>query len=181
MIHLRSPLLSLALFAALVPITTSIPAAQSAGGPHATEVHNTDTECDAIQNAIMALKPVHVALIKSTWSVLSDKDFAVVEQMKKSVTLADVWKQGNNYAWVHSHTFDANCNQRATQLCFRQSDGTLQRAKQAATIPSLRAASAKTAYYAPDGSIVQQAIGFDMNDPAIARKISDLPYYKVLP
>ena len=178
MIQLRSPLLSFALFAALVPITTSTPAAQST---HITDVHNIDTECNAIQNAIMALKPVHVALIKGTWQVLSDADLTVAEQMKKSITFADVWKQGNNYAWVHSHTFDANGNQRATQLCFRQSDGTLERAKQATTVPSLRAAAAKTAYYAADGTILQQAIGFDINDPAIAKKVSDLPYYKVLP
>ena len=113
MIQLRSPLLSFALFAALVPITTSTPAAQST---HITDVHNIDTECNAIQNAIMALKPVHVALIKGTWQVLSDADLTVAEQIKKSITFADVWKQGNNYAWVHSHTFDANGNQRATQL-----------------------------------------------------------------
>ena len=74
-----------------------------------------DTDCSAIQNAVMALHPIHVALIKNTWKVLSDADYTVAEQTRASITLVDAWKQGTTYAWIHSHSFDAQGNQRATQ------------------------------------------------------------------
>jgi hypothetical protein len=95
--------------------------AQTAAGDMAA-VKAIDTDCLAIQNATMALHPVHVALVQSKWTVLSDADYAVAQQTTTSVAFADVWKTKTGYAWVHAHSFDAQGNQRATQLCFRQKD-----------------------------------------------------------
>lgn len=146
-----------------------------------TTVSDIDTECNAIQNAVMALTPVHLAYQSSHWNVLSDADYTVAQRTKTSVTFADVYKQGNKYAWVHTHTFDSKGNQRATQLCFRQSDGTLERARQATTVPELSAASAKQAYYSSDGKIIQKTALFEEKDPDIAKSISALPFYASLP
>jgi hypothetical protein len=162
--------------AAAVPV-----AAQYSQGSAADSIKAIDTECNAIQSAIQALKPIHVAFIDSKWKVVSDADLTVAQQTNASATFADVWKQGKNYAWVHSHSVDAKGSQRATQLCFRQKDGTLERARQAATVPDLSAAAAETAFYAPNGTVLQKTQAFEVNDPAIAKKISDLPYYKQLP
>jgi hypothetical protein len=146
-----------------------------------TTVAQIDTECNAIQNAILALHPVHVAYESSRWNVLSDSQFAVATQTKTSITFADVYKQGNKYAWVHAHSFDANGNQHAAQLCFRQSDGTLERARQAATVADLASATAKQAYYSSDGKIIQKTAIFEENDPLIAKSIAALPFYAQLP
>ena len=81
------------------------------------------------------LKPIHVTLRSGTWYVLSDAQMTAALQTKASLTFADVWKQGANYAWVHTHRFNASGIQRATQLCFRQSNGTLARVRQATTDP----------------------------------------------
>lgn len=140
-----------------------------------------DTECDAIQNAVIALHPIHVAYQTGTWTVLSDADFAVAEKVGASIMLADVYKQGSNYAWVSAHSFDASGKQRATQLCFRQSDGTLERARQATTVPDLAAAAAQQAYFASDGALIQKTTLFEKNDPQLAKKIEALPFYSVLP
>jgi hypothetical protein len=140
-----------------------------------------DSECDAIQDAVMALHPIHVAYQSGTWAVLSDADVAVAEKVGASIMLADVYKQGTNYAWVAAHSFDASGKQRATQLCFRQSDGTLERARQATTVPSLAAASAQQAYFASDGALLQKTTLFEVNDPQLAKKITALPFYSVLP
>lgn len=140
-----------------------------------------DTDCNAIQNAVMALHPIHVALVAGQWKVLSEGDYAIAEQTHKSITFADVYKQGNNYAWVHSHSFSASGKQTATQLCFRQADGSLERARQASTVPDLAAASAQVAYYTPDGKVIQKTALFEVNDPAIAKRVKDLAFYQVLP
>jgi hypothetical protein len=147
----------------------------------AAAIKQINTECNAIQTAILALHPIHVALISNKWTVLDAGGYIAAEKTTKSITLADAWKQGKNYAWIHSHSIDAHGNQRATQLCFRQSDGTLERARQATTIPGLQAASASQAFYAPNGSIIQKTSAFEMDDPAIAKKITALPFYSVLP
>jgi hypothetical protein len=165
----------------LALLAVSVTPARADEAAAAASISQIDTECGAIQNAIMALKPIHVALVNSKWKVLSDQDYAVAERTNSSITLADVWKQGSSYAWVHSHTIDSKGNQRATQLCFRQADGTLERARQATTVPELDAAAAKQAYYASDGSIIQKTSIFEVNDPAIAKKIAELPFYSVLP
>jgi hypothetical protein len=140
-----------------------------------------DTECNAIQSAIQALHPIHLALVSSKWNVLDDAGYAVAEQTKAAITLVDVWKAGKSYAWVHAHTLDAKGDQRATQLCFRQSDGTLERARQAATVENLSAAAAEQAYYSSDGKLIQKSAAYEENDPAVAKKIQSLPFYSSLP
>lgn len=144
-------------------------------------VTQIDADCNAIQNAVMALHPIHVALVAGQWKVLSDGDYAIAEQTRKSITLADVYKQGNNYAWVHTHSFSETGKQSATQLCFRQADGSLERARQAETVPDLAAAGAQVAYYAPDGKVIQKTTLFEVNDPAIAKRVKDLAFYQMLP
>lgn len=144
-------------------------------------IKGIDTDCLAIQNAIMALHPVHLALVQGTWKVLSDADYAIAEQTRASITLVDAWKAGQGYAWIHSHSFDAQGNQRATQLCFRQQDGTLQRARQATTVQDLMSSSALMAYFGSDGSVIFAASAFDQNDPALTKTIQSLPFYSVLP
>lgn len=144
-------------------------------------VAQIDSECNAIQNAVMALHPVHVALVAGQWKVLSEGDYAVAEQTHESITFADVYKQGNNYAWVHSHSFSASGKQTATQLCFRQADGSLERARQASTVPDLAAAAAQAAYYTADGKVIQKTALFEVDDAAIAKRVKDLAFYQVLP
>jgi hypothetical protein len=147
----------------------------------ASAIGQIDTECDAIQDAVMALHPIHVGYQSGAWVVLSDADFAVAEKVSASIVLADVYKQGAKYAWVAVHSFDVSGKQRATQLCFRQSDGTLERARQATTVPNLAAASAQQAYFASDGTLIQKTALFQENDPQLAITIKALPFYSVLP
>jgi hypothetical protein len=171
---------ALILCAASLAIAALTATASSQTGDAAT-IAQIDTECNAIQNAIMALHPIHVAYKSGTWVVLSDADYAVVAQTGASITLADVYKQGSKYAWVQAHSFAASGKQRATQLCFRQSDGTLERARQATTAPELAAASAQQAYYSSNGTVLQATSLFEVNDPMLAKKIEALPFYSVLP
>ncbi len=147
----------------------------------AAAIKQIDTECNAIQDAILALHPIHVAYRSSHWDVVSDADFTVAERTKVSITFADVYKQKANYAWVHAHSFDSKGDQRATQLCFRQSDGTLERVRQATTVPDLAAASARQAYYSSDGKLIAKTALFEVNDPLIAKTIKSLPFFSVLP
>lgn len=147
----------------------------------ASTIGQINTECTAIQNAVMALHPIHVAYQSGTWVVLSDAHFAVAEKVRASIMFADVYKQGSNYAWVAAHSFDASGKQRATQLCFRQTNGTLARARQATTVPDLAAASAQQAYFTSDGALIQKTTLFEKNDPQLAKKIKALPFYSVLP
>ncbi len=129
----------------------------------------------------MALKPTRVLLQSGHWVDVSDADAAAVVQTNAKATFADVYKQGDNYAWVHAHSINAQGTQRATQLCFRQSDGTLERVRQAATIPALSEASAAQAYYSADGTVIQKTQLFEANDPMIAKTIKELPFYASLP
>jgi hypothetical protein len=144
-------------------------------------IKQIDTECNAVQDAIMALHPVHLAFVSNKWKVLTTSEYAIAEKTHESITFVDAWKQGSNYAWIHAHTFDASGNQRATQLCFRQSNGSLERVRQATTLSNLNAASAQVAYYSNNGKVIQKTSLFEVNDPAIAKQISALPYYNVLP
>jgi hypothetical protein len=169
------------LFAALIVAVPAAARSQQNAGAAANQVKAIDADCSAIQNAIMALHPVHVALIQSKWKVLSDADWTLAQQTRASITFADAWKATSGYAWIHSHSFDAQGNQRATQLCFRQNDGTLERARQATTIPDLNAASAQEAYFASDGTLIFQVGAFDQNDPALSKTIQALPFYSNLP
>jgi hypothetical protein len=176
---------SLAMSCALAIPATTLAASPSPApmSPAATAaaVKGIETECNAIQSAIQALKPVHLALVRSNWRVLSDADYTVAQRTHASVTFVDAWKRGTGYAWIAAHRFDANGNQHATQLCFRQSDGTLERARQAVTVPALNAASARQAYFASNGTIIQKSALFEVNDPALAKKIKALPFYNSLP
>jgi hypothetical protein len=157
------------------------PARSSGSSSVAAQVKAIDTDCSAIQDAVMALKPIQLIGSSSTWKVASDADVTVAERTKASVTIADVWKQGKNIAWVHSHSITQSGKQLATQLCFRQKDGTLERARQAATVPNLNEAGAERAYYASDGTLLQKSELFEANDPAVAKKITALPFYNQLP
>lgn len=168
-------------FLAIAASTLSPARAQMSTATDAASVKTIDTECSAIRQAVQALKPTHLVLTNSTWKVASDADFTVAQQTRASITLADVWKQGNSYAFVHAHSFDASGNQRATQLCFRQKDGTLERAKQAATLPDLDAAAAEVAYYGSDGTLIMKTAAFEVNDPMLAKTVQSLPFYQNLP
>jgi hypothetical protein len=147
----------------------------------AAQVQAIDTECNAISEAILALKPINLIFAKSAWAVASGQDVAVAERTHASVTIVAAWKQGKSYAWIHSHSYDQKGNQTATQLCFRQADGTLARARQATSVADLNGAAAARAYFAPDGTLLLKGAAFEVNDPAIAKKITALPYYKDLP
>lgn len=164
-----------------VTLAVAANAAAPAQTADSTAIKQIDTECNAIQDAVMALKPVHVAYQSGKWAVLSDADATVAVRTNAKLAFADVYKQGDNYAWVHAHSLNQQGTQRATQLCFRQSDGTLERARQAATIPDLSAASAEQAYYSSDGSLIQKTKLFEENDPMISKTIKSLPFYAVLP
>ena len=158
------------------PAATSQPPAAVA-----SQVEAIDTNCLAIQDAVMALKPTQLVYANSTWKIASDADVTVAERTKASVMIASVYEQGNNYAWVVWHAWDQKGNQSATQLCFRQQDGSLERAKQAADISSLNGAAAAVGYYTPGGAIIYQSDLFEVNDSKIAKKITELPFYKELP
>lgn len=54
-------------------------AARSADAPSAA-VTAIDTDCNAIQSAIQALHPVHLAMIGSKWEVLSDAGYTLAER-----------------------------------------------------------------------------------------------------
>lgn len=140
-----------------------------------------DKDCNAIQNAVMALKPTSVALQSGTWVVVADDNAAVAMQTNEKMTFANVYKQGNNYAWVQAHEVDSKGTQRATQLCFRQEDGSLERVRQALTISGLDSASAAQAYYSHSGVLVQKTPGFEDRDPIIVKTVKELPFYGVLP
>lgn len=162
-------------------LTAGAPTIVHAQNDQPAPVKQIDTECNAIQNAVMALKPIHVLLASGTWKVVSDDDVAIADRTKAAVTIADVWKQGKSFAWVHAHSYDQQGNQRATQLCFRQKDGTLERARQATTVPGLSSAGAEQAFYTPDGTVIQATSAFETNDPMVAKQVTALPFYKVLP
>lgn len=146
-----------------------------------TAVKAIDVDCGAIQDALPALTPQHFVGIASTWKVATDADVTVAERTHRALVIADVWSQGKNFAWVRAHAYDQQGDQRATQLCFRQADGTLERARQAATSPELNAAAAEQAYFASDGSLIQKTAGFEVNDPMLAKKVEALPFYKATP
>jgi hypothetical protein len=155
--------------------------AQSQANNAAVQQKQIDADCSAIQGAVMALRPVHFLLTSSTWNVVSDGEVAVADRTHAAVTIADVWMQKKQPAWVHAHSYDQQGNQRATQLCFRQKDGSLQRARQATTVPALDSASAEQGFFASDGTPIYASAAFEANDPTLAKQVTALPFYKVLP
>jgi hypothetical protein len=143
-------------------------------------VTRIDANCRIANGARSYVKPVQVALRASDWKVVSAADYTAADRTHSATILADVWKRNGKYVWVHSHTWTSSGSQRATQLCFRN-DGTLARARQAVTVPGLDAANARSAYFNTDGSLIQKTTAFEVNDPALAKKITDEPFYNQLP
>lgn len=143
-------------------------------------VARIDTDCAVFKSAIKTEKPTRVVSVRtSAWTLASDADYTSAEKLH-AYTLAEVWKHAGNYVWARSHTLASGGVKHATQLCFR-SDGTLARVRQATTVPALDAASARLAYYNTDGSLIRKSALFEVGDPAIAKHVENLPYFKLLP
>jgi len=175
-------LMGLALTAA-VPVTaqTAKPLPPSQMVSPKLLVTRIDTNCAVFKSAIKTQKPTDVIALHSTdWRLASHSELVAAENGKSAYTLAEVWKQAGNYQWVHAMTVTAGGGRHATQLCFRN-DGSLSRAKQARTMPSLDSAADRGAYYNTDGSLIEKTATFEVNDPAIAKRIKELPYFKILP
>jgi hypothetical protein len=144
-------------------------------------VTRIDTNCAVFKSAIKSQKPTRViALHSTTWQLASDSDVAVAQKQHASYAVAEVWKQAGNDNWIRALRVGQNGGTHATQLCFRN-DGTLARVKQAATFPDLDASASRVAYYNTNGSLIQRTTVFDLTDPSIAKRVKDLPYYKILP
>jgi hypothetical protein len=144
-------------------------------------VARIDQNCGVYHSATQTERPTDIIEVKTNvWKIVADKDIAAAEKSNSFTTYAKVWKQAGNYVWIHEVTTGAKGGRHATQLCFR-TDGTVQRIRQALTIPALDTASATAAYYRSDGSLIQKTSLFEENDPAIAKKIAALPFYKNLP
>jgi hypothetical protein len=143
-------------------------------------VARIDVTCDMMVQQQKLITPVHLVYASSTWNVVSDPTVMAADRTNATIAFADVWKQNGKYVWVHAHRVDQQGAQRATQLCFR-TDGTLARVRQATTIPALDAAGATRAYYYTNGTLITKIAGFEEDDPAIAKAITALPYYKNLP
>jgi hypothetical protein len=144
-------------------------------------VARIDQNCGVYHTATESQRPTLVAEVKtSVWKVVDENTFAMAEKTHTLITYAKVWKQAGNYVWVHEVTTGSQGGRHATQMCFR-TDGTVQRIRQAANIPALDTASATAAYYRSDGSLIQKTSLFEENDPAIAKKIAALPFFKNLP
>ncbi|HTJ25218.1 MAG TPA: hypothetical protein VMA36_03545 [Candidatus Limnocylindria bacterium] len=143
-------------------------------------VKRIDLNCQVFHNAIQTVQPTEVAAIQAaSWTVVDAAHKQQVESMKDHVWIVQVWKQAGNLNWVHSARLDARGARHATQLCFRN-DGTLARARQATTIPGLDAASARQAYFNTDGSVIRASSLFEVNDPAIGKRVDALPYFKLV-
>jgi hypothetical protein len=138
-----------------------------------------DTNCSVVKSAIKSEKPKDVVLKDSTWQVVTDQNIAVVERKHLSVTQAEVWKHAGNLVWVHWVTVDSKGNEHATQLCFRN-DGSLSRARQATTVPALEGAVARQAYYYSNGTLIDKTSLYSVDDPAIYKRVRDLPFFKMV-
>jgi len=144
-------------------------------------VARIDANCAVFANAIKSQPATDVVRRGTTvWKLASDGDIAVAEKTATVVSYAKVWKQSGNYVWAHVVTHDAKGDARASQLCFR-TDGSLARVRQATTIASLNAASARQAYYNVDGSLIRKSAAFAVDDPSIYKAVRSLPFFKILP
>jgi hypothetical protein len=112
--------------------------------------------------------------------VVATSEGDVALRTHATVTRAQVWKQAGNYVWAHWTTEDAAGNMHVDQLCFRN-DGTLARVRQATTVPALDSAAVRQAYYNRDGSVIRKSAAFVVDDPAIVKRVRDLPFYNALP
>jgi hypothetical protein len=143
-------------------------------------VKRIDLNCQVFHSGIQTVAPTEVAAVRNaSWAVVDTAHKQQVESLKDHVWIVQVWKQAGNLNWVHSARFDASGTRHATQLCFRN-DGTLARVRQASTIPALDAASARQAYYNTDGSLIRASSLFEVNDPAIKKRVRALPYYNLI-
>ncbi|MGR4065191.1 MAG: hypothetical protein ACLQPV_07055 [Vulcanimicrobiaceae bacterium] len=133
-----------------------------------------DAACSAIQQSVGGQTPVHVAQQNGKWSVVTDSGFAAAQASNSTTALADAYSQGN-YLWVQGRSAGG-----AFQLCYR-ADGSLQRAKQSATLPGLGAVDAAVGYFAADGTLLDSTGGFDAAGGMVAKKLTDLPFYALLP
>ena len=164
----RLPALVLTAALAISAVATSVRA------DAATADADIDAACSTIFQATGGLAPVHVAQQGGKWSVVGDAGFSAAQASTSTTALADAYAPGS-YLWVQGRTASG-----AFQLCYR-SDGSLQRAKQAATLPGLGAVDAAVGYFGPDGTLLDSAGGFDAGAGMVAKKITDLPFYAVLP
>jgi hypothetical protein len=165
---------------AMVVSVSAAAISQTTDVPTATLINQIDVTCDTMVQQQQLIKPVHVIYDSSNWKVVSDGDLAVATRANANAAVADVWKQNGKYVWVHAHSVSQNGAQRASQLCFRV-DGSLARVRQAQTVPALAAADATRAYYGTNGAMVAKFGVYEENDPAVAKTVTALPYYKVLP
>ncbi len=140
-------------------------------------VKRIDANCAVFKQVLTTTTPTEVASVKgSTWAVVDAAHKSSVEHTHSSITYAQAWKQSGNLQWVRWATFNASGAERATQLCFR-SDGTLARARQAGTLPGLDdTVHARQAYFNTDGSIIKADSLFVQNDPALYKKVRNLPF-----
>jgi hypothetical protein len=171
--------------AATVPATAQMPTTKPLTPSQMVSpkllVQRIDTNCAVFHSAVKTVKPTDVIALKSSdWKVMDHAAALTAEKTHTTYTLAEVWKQAGNYQWVHGYTVGSGGGHHAVQMCFRN-DGTVARIKQAATVPSLDAAGASVAYYNTDGSLIQKTTTFEVNDPLIAKRVKDLPYFKLLP
>jgi hypothetical protein len=143
-------------------------------------VERIDTNCVVFKSAIKTVKPTDVIAEKKTWRLASADEASTARAHLTAYTLAEVWKQAGNYNWIRSYTVGSGGGHHAVQMCFRN-DGTLARVRQGATIPALDASGSSVAYYNTDGSVIRKSATFSVNDPLIARRVRDLPYFNVLP
>ena len=185
-ISLRAYNLAMSKFVALFLgfLTCAMPATITAQPSGASAVVQIDTECDAVLSAVSQTSPVSVILQGKKWVVLNDADLQSELGPRNpgegTPHYAGVYKQGGRYVYVREVSFDSSSQQHALGLCYR-SDGTLERARQAQTIPALSSEKAERAYYAADGTLIQKTSGFNEKDPTIAKNFKDLRYFSVLP
>jgi hypothetical protein len=163
---------ALALTAALAaPVLTFATAAPATAASADADI---DAACSAIYQSVSGQSPAHVALQNGKWVAVGDAGFSAAKASSATAALADAYSPGS-YVWVQGRTASG-----AFQLCYR-ADGSLQRARQAATLPGLGAVDAAVGYFGPDGTLLDSAGGFDSGAGMVAKKITDLPFYAVLP
>lgn len=162
----------------------AMPATITAQPSGTSAVAQIDTECDAVLSANSQTTPVMVILQGKKWVLINVADFQSPGGARNpgegTPHYAEVYKQGARYVYAREVSFDQSSQQHALGLCFR-SDGTLQRARQAQTVPGLSSETAERAYYAADGTLIQKTPGFNEKDPTIAKNVKDLRYFSVLP
>jgi hypothetical protein len=157
----------------------AVPATIAAQPAEATTVAQIDSACDAVWSAVSQTSPVNVILNGKQWQVLKDSQ---LHYLTGSLIphYAAVYKQGGRYVYAREVSVDKYGDQHALGMCFRN-DGTLARARQAKTMPQLASEKGQRGYYAADGTLIQKTPGFNEKDPTIAKNVTALRYFSVLP